>query len=327
MNLRFLTRIAALTLSFAFFTPALFAETGTSIRLEAVPSYVERLFVPVVPEAQNSLVIDNLRIDQVVSVPDGFDVTVRNGRVSVNAMAGERSGYAKVRAGARELTLSLVNLVPYSAMQNGRLDGYRVGEYRAEPLRGLETYERPKGFIRLSNTNSALWVSDHYRMRDFQCKLDGPAKFLILRTEALLKLEILQHELETKHGLDFTRFTVMSGYRTPYYNSKIGNDTGYSRHLYGDAMDIYIDENGDGKMDDVNRDGRIDTSDARFLLRVAAKIDESREWSWLKGGAGVYHANSAHGPYIHVDARGYVARWGAIEEPAARGTAYAAGSR
>jgi hypothetical protein len=28
----------------------------------------------------------------------------------------------------------------------------------------------------------------------------------------------------------------------------------------------------------------------------------------------VYHANSAHGPYIHVDARGYVARWGAVNE-------------
>ena len=324
MIVRSLTRIAALAFSFACFTPILQAGTGTRVQLEALPAYVDRVFLPVVPGTENSLAIDNLRIDQVVSAPAGFDVRTSRGGVVVNSMDGERSGYATVRSGARELTLTLVNLVPYTAMRNGSLDGYRVGEYKAEPHRGLETYERPKGFIRLGQSNGGLWVSDHYRMRDFQCKLDGPAKFLILRTEALVKLEILQHELETRHGLDFTRFTIMSGYRTPYYNARIGNETGYSRHLYGDAMDIYIDDNGDGKMDDVNRDGRVDTSDARFILRVAEQIDQSREWGWLKGGAGVYHANSAHGPYIHVDARGYVARWGPIDEPGGRGTYTAA---
>ena len=159
--------------------------------------------------------------------------------------------------GGRELTLTLVNVVPYTAMRNGKLDGYRIGEYAAQPLKGLEQYERPKGFVRLADHNDDLWVSDHYRMRDFQCKLDGTTKFLVLRTDALVKLEILQHELLIRHNLKFDRFTIMSGYRTPYYNAKIGNETGYSRHLYGDAMDIYIDQNADGKMDDVNRDGRI----------------------------------------------------------------------
>ena len=200
----------------------------------------------------------------------------------------------------------------------GRADR-RLVQRRIQDLQArLEQYEQPKGFIRLTDANSSLWVSDHYRMRDFQCKLDGTTKFLILRPEALVKLEILQHELETQHGLRFDRFTVMSGYRTPYYNSRIGNETSYSRHLYGDAMDIYIDQDRNGSMDDVNRDGRVDAGDARFVLRVAEQIDNSAEWGWLKGGAGVYHANSAHGPYLHVDARGYVARWGAVQE--ARGT-------
>jgi hypothetical protein len=108
----------------------------------------------------------------------------------------------------------------------------------------------------------------------------------------------------------FDRFTVMSGYRTPYYNAKIGNETSHSRHLYGDAMDIFIDANHDGSMDDVNGDRRVDTADARFILRIAERIDASPEWGWLKGGAGVYHANAAHGPYLHVDARGSIARWG-----------------
>jgi hypothetical protein len=313
-----LTRIAVLLLAAAVLAPALHASTstGSRIKLDALPSYVDRLFVPVVPQTENTLQIAGLAASEVISTPRGFDVRVRNGAIVAYADGGDAAGYAKVRMGGRELTLTLVTVVPYGEMRNGTLDGYRVGEYNAVPLKGLAQYERPKGFIRLNDRNDDLWVSDHYRMRDFQCKLDGTTKYLIVRTDALVKLEILQHELATQHGLRFDRFTIMSGYRTPYYNAKIGNETGYSRHLYGDAMDIFIDQNRDGKMDDVNRDGRIDTSDARFLLRVAEKIDESEEWGWLKGGAGVYHANAAHGPYIHVDARGYVARWGATEEPA-----------
>jgi hypothetical protein len=317
----FVPRIAVLLFAALTLVPAAqAAETGSRIALEALPQYVERVFVPVVPQATNTLQIDSLRAEQVLSVPQQFDVRVVNGAFAVFSDGGDAAGYAKVRAGGRELTLTLVNVTPYGAMRNGKLDGYRIGEYAAQPLKGLEQYERPKGFVRLADHNDDLWVSDHYRMRDFQCKLDGTTKFLVLRTDALIKLEILQHELQTSHGVRFDRFTIMSGYRTPYYNARIGNETGYSRHLYGDAMDIYVDQNRDGKMDDVNRDGRVDTSDARFLLRVAESIDNSAEWGWLKGGAGVYHANAAHGPYLHVDARGYVARWGAIAEtPATRG--------
>jgi hypothetical protein len=29
----------------------------------------------------------------------------------------------------------------------------------------------------------------------------------------------------------------------------------------------------------------------------------------LVGGCGVYIATSAHGPFVHIDARGYRARW------------------
>jgi len=308
----FVTRIAVLLFAALAVVP-IFAE-GTHISLEALPEYVERVFVPVVPQATNTLQIGTLRAEQVVDAPQPFDVRVVNGAFVVYSDGGNAAGYARVRAGGRELTLTLVNVVPYDAMRNGTLDGYRIGEYASQPMRGMQQYERPKGFVRLSNDNGGLYVSDHYRMRDFQCKLDGTTKFMVLRTDALVKLEILQHELRSRYSLKFDRFTIMSGYRTPYYNAKIGNETGFSRHLYGDAMDVYIDQDRNGKMDDINRDGHVDTNDARFLLRVAESIDNSPQWGWLKGGAGVYHANAAHGPYLHVDARGYVARWGAIAE-------------
>jgi hypothetical protein len=284
-------------------------QTGTRVELKALPDFVQRVFVPTLPEQENVFRIDQAPIDTIVSAPAGFRVDRFGGGVRIFAPKGEAAGYVTLRAGNRTITLTVINLVPYTVMQAGLLNGYHIGEYLI-PMKNRTTYERPRGFMRLTPANRDLFVSDHYRLRDFQCKLDGESKYLILRTEALVKLELLQHILETRHGLKFTRFVIMSGYRTPFYNRIIGNETSYSRHLYGDAMDIYIDEDHDGNMDDINHDGRIDSNDAKFLLTIAEAIDRSTEWGWLKGGAGVYHATSAHGPYLHVDARGYVARWG-----------------
>ena len=293
-----------------FALPAFSAPAGSETTLEAVPSFLQRVFVPIVPGASNTFKVTKAHISEILEVPTGYAIERYDGGLRITSDTPDRFGYARVRMGKQELTLTLINLVPYSNVKKGWLDGYRIGEYLLKPLRGLRQYEQPKGFIRLTQANMNVWVSDHYRLRDFQCKLDGKSKYLILRSEALVKLELLQQKLASAFGVKFARFTIMSGYRTPYYNSMIGNETEYSRHLYGDAMDIYVDGDGSGSMDDINKDGRVDSGDAKFLLSVAETIDRSTDWSWLKGGAGVYKANSAHGPYLHVDARGYVARWG-----------------
>jgi len=309
MNKSILRSFALLACLAVIATPTVSAPEGTSIQLKSIPVFVKRVFVPLVASADNQLSIVNPRIDEVVEAPPNFSLRLQNGVLHVSAPAGDAWGYARVRAGDRELTLTLMNMVSSSSVKNGILDGYRIGQY-LQALRGQASYQAPKGFIRLTSSNRDVWVSDRYRLRDFQCKLDGASKFLYLRPEALLKLELLQQEVFHYLGLRFARFTIMSGYRTPYYNALIGNETGYSRHLYGDAMDIYIDEDGDGNMDDINRDGRVDRKDAIALLDAAEKLDRSSSWSWLKGGAGVYNANRAHGPYLHVDTRGSIARWG-----------------
>ena len=284
--------------------------SGTAVSLKSVPGFMSRLLVPVLPSAINTFAIGDQAVSEIVSAPAGYRMAIEGGKLRVESPAGEGFGYATVRTSRQELTLTLMNLVPHSEVRNGELRGYKIGRYQAQPLKGMASYEMPKGFIHMTASNADAWVSDHYRLRDFQCKLDGASKFLIVRPEALIKLEVLQDQLAREENLQFSKFTIMSGYRTPYYNSRIGNETSYSRHLYGDAMDIYIDRNGDNNMDDINRDGRVDVQDAVFLLRAAEKIDKSSEWSWLQGGGGVYKANSAHGPYVHVDTRGYVARWG-----------------
>lgn len=285
---------------------------GERIRLESLPSFSTRLFVPVVAGSINAFSITNEPIVRIVDVPKGFSLGLASDGLLVRAAERDAWGYATVETAERVLVLTLFAMTPAASVRNGMLDGYRIGEYRKEPLKGLETYTPPRGFIRLTPENAGAWVSDRYTLRDFQCKLDGGSKFLVLRPEALIKLELMQHKFAKRSRAGFEKFTIMSGFRTPYYNSKIGNETGYSRHLYGDAMDIYVDSDGNGRMDDLNRDGRVNQRDAALLLAVAEEIDDSVDWGWLKGGAGVYRANEAHGPFLHVDTRGYVARWGIV---------------
>ena len=101
----------------------------------------------------------------------------------------------------------------------------------------------------------------------------------------------------------------MSGWRSPDYNRSIGNKTSVFRHLYGDAADIFIDEDKDGYMDDLNGDGKIDIGDAKALQSLAQSLSINSEGKWIQGGLASYRKNEFHGPFVHVDARGYPARW------------------
>ena len=103
---------------------------------------------------------------------------------------------------------------------------------------------------------------------------------------------------------------VMSGFRTPRYNHSGGNTAGranLSRHMYGDAADIFVDNDRNGNMDDINRDGRVDTRDADVVAQAAERVE--RKYRSLVGGIGVYSACCGHGPFTHIDVRGVRARW------------------
>ena len=69
-----------------------------------------------------------------------------------------------------------------------------------------------------------------------------------------------------------------------------------------------FDGNGDGRMDDLNRDGRVNSRDAKLLAKVLEGVEQ--EHGELVGGLGVYPATRSHGPFVHVDVRGVPARWG-----------------
>ena len=123
------------------------------------------------------------------------------------------------------------------------------------------------------------------------------------------KLELVLTELEAQ-GYDVAGVKVMSGFRTPRYNVSGGNTAGraaLSRHMYRDAADIFLDGDVNGVMDDLNRDGRVNIRDAQVMLAAVDRVE--REHPELIGGAGVYVASAGHGPFIHIDTRGFRARW------------------
>ena len=122
-----------------------------------------------------------------------------------------------------------------------------------------------------------------------------------------MKLEAI---LERVNRLGFSTDTlhVMSAYRTPYYNHAIG-DVKYSQHQWGSAADVYIDPHDRDRMEDLNRDGRIDIADSKFLYDRIEELFERKDLQKFEGGLGFYPATAAHPPFVHVDVRGTKARW------------------
>ena len=206
--------------------------------------------------------------------------------------------------------INVFTMVPASKVgKDGHLNGYRIGSYPKEPLRGLDIYLPPRGFVEVNEKTFGVKVSPNFTLGQFVAKQESSyPKYQVLRSSLLLKLENILYHLNTA-GHDVERLVIMSGYRTPFYNRAIGN-VQYSRHVYGGAADIYIDDNPrDGRMDDMNGDGRIDKNDARWLAKFVEDMSRKGLFGPRVGGVGVYGSNSAHGPFIHVDVRGTRARW------------------
>ena len=201
-------------------------------------------------------------------------------------------------------------MVPAKEVKNGLLNGYRIGEYPSTPLKGNPFYLPPKGFIEVTKENQDTKVSPHFTLKQFLCKEDTTRsfpKYVVLNERLPLELEAV---LERVNALGFKVETlnVMSAYRTPYYNHAIG-DVKYSMHQWGSAADVYVDPHTKNRMEDLNRDGRVDISDAKFLYDEIERMLSTKELRRFQGGMGYYPATSAHPPFVHVDVRGTAARW------------------
>jgi hypothetical protein len=231
--------------------------------------------------------------------------------------APQRPGVYRIAvegAAAREdlEDLRVITLVPFAAKKEGQIGSYRLGQWPYE--RGgapASAYANPAGFVEVTPENRSLPVSEHFTLGDFLTK-DQPAvwpKYLLLDARLVDKLELVIDELQNE-GYHVEHLAIMSGFRTPRYNQEGGETSGrgkLSRHMYGDATDVFVDNDRDGWTDDVNRDGRVDIRDAEVVARAVERVEASHPE--LVGGLGIYAGTRAHGPFTHVDVRGRRARW------------------
>ena len=206
------------------------------------------------------------------------------------------------------IKVNVLVLTPLSKMSGESLNGYRIGQYPEQPLRGNPIYNAPKGLFEVTTENQNLMLTPHFSVRQFLCKqAGGYPKYVIVRERLLLKLEFMLERVNEK-GYAIETFGFISGYRTPFYNKSIKN-VQYSRHVYGGAADIFIDQNKDGSMDDLNKDGKIDEQDVRIFYDIVDNEYTKDRYSAFVGGLGFYRKNSNHNGFIHVDVRGSKARW------------------
>jgi uncharacterized protein YcbK (DUF882 family) len=232
--------------------------------------------------------------------------------------APQDPGIYKLAVQIQEATRSLdnfsvVTLVPFAEKHAGRIGMYYLGSWPFESGGTPKTpaYANPSGFIEVTRENADTRISEHFRLRDFLTKdqRDVWPKYLLLKPRLLDKLELTIAELQ-RQGHPVKRMTIMSGFRTPNYNVRGGNTMGranLSRHMYGDASDVFVDNDGNGMMDDLNGDGRVDVRDAEVIQAAVEQVE--KEYPSLVGGVGVYVACCGHGPFTHIDVRGYRARW------------------
>jgi uncharacterized protein YcbK (DUF882 family) len=212
-------------------------------------------------------------------------------------------------------SLAVITLRPFGDKVRGRLGEYRLGYWPLERrARRSAAYPNPAGFIEVLPENQDTPVSEHFVLRDFLTHDQESVwpKYLVLDERLIDKLELMIDELHLS-GVRVSRLTVMSGFRTPQYNASgegRGGRARASRHLYGDAADVFVDNDGDGRMDDLDGDGRVNLRDARVLRSAIERVE--RAHPELAGGVGIYAATRAHGPFAHVDARGQRARWGRV---------------
>jgi len=207
---------------------------------------------------------------------------------------------------------SLITMRSFRDKIAGSVGSYNVGFWPEERGRlRSEAYENPEGFIEVTPANQDTRVSEHFRLKDFLThdQQDTWPKYLVLREPLLDKLELVIADLQD-HGIPARNVKVLSGFRSPQYNLALGDESGRardSRHQFGDAADIFIDSNDDGRMDDLNRDGRVNFRDTRVILAAVERVET--RYPDLIGGTGLYHSTGSHGPFAHIDVRGSKARW------------------
>ena len=210
-------------------------------------------------------------------------------------------GAGEQRSVLSDMTVAV--LVPFAEKVGSSINGYHIGTYLAEKLGGR--HEAPEGFIEVGPQDVDLAVTKHFRVGDFLTH-DGQStwpRYVALDPKLLDKLELVIEEVIRMRGDSSAAnhavaLDVHSGFRTPIHNVSVKRSARDSRHQYGDAADVTID---------ANFDGRYTAADSRLVALAVETVEQDHPE--LRGGMGLYTSRRYNTPYVHIDARGKRARW------------------
>lgn len=207
---------------------------------------------------------------------------------------------AVIRGPAREILPepTLAVMVPFSRKLGDQLNGYRLGWYLAERFGG--GYDRPLGFVEVRPEMLDLQITKHLKLADFVTHDDQGdvwPKYVALNPRLLDKLELIFADLGSRVRPRLA-VDMHSGFRSPSHNARVESAARDSRHQYGDAADLAVDADGDG---------RITMTDELLVMLAVERVEEKHPD--LVGGLGLYTSRRFRNPYVHIDARGKRSRW------------------
>ena len=228
--------------------------------------------------------------------------------ISLSTLPGAQMASASVQTPGVETVFTMRS---FGQKVRAWLNGYRLGYWPQEKGRlRSEAYRNPDGFIEVTPENEDTRVSEHFRLRDFISHGQNGVwpKYVVLREPLLDKLELVIEDLND-HGVNAEGMRIRSGFRTPDRNRAVRGEGSArdSRHQFGDAADVYIDQVGNGKMSDLNGDGRVSFADVKMILDAVERVEA--RYPELVGGTGLYAYSGRSGPFAHIDVRGVRARW------------------
>ena len=229
--------------------------------------------------------------------------------IALASLPGAQVASASVQSGPTPNVETVFTMRSFGQKVRALLNGYRLGYWPQEKGRlRSEAYKNPDGFIEVTPENEDTRVSEHFRLRDFVSHGQNNVwpKYVVLREPLLDKLELVIEDLND-HGVNAEGMRIRSGFRTPAHNQAVRGEGSArdSRHQFGDAADVFIDQVGNGRMSDLNGDGRVSFADIKMILDAVERVEA--RYPELVGGTGLY--TGRNGQFAHIDVRGVRARW------------------
>ena len=204
------------------------------------------------------------------------------------------------------------------------LNGYRIGEYPATPLKGNPLYLPPPGFIEVTKDNQDTKVSPHFTLKQFLCKEDTTQDVSEVRAVQGAAAAEARGGARARQRAGIRRRHPARDERVPHavlqprdrrrevQHAPVGQRR---RHLRRSA-----EERSDGRSEPRRPASTFRTRSISTTRSSAAR--RRRSWRAFRAAWASIPATSAHPPFVHVDVRGTAARWKGMRKVEVRSTKY-----